>query len=647
MTFRALLIGNWRYEPRAGGLPALRGPEYDIEELKAALTHRDLGLFNSEHIDVRTNLTTNELRGALYEATEKSQPGDVLLIYYSGHGERLGADERLGLVGVDVPLDQRKALAFDTFQLKGWLDDARARSSILVLDCCYSGQYRDAELVNEKLLNTFGQGTAVLASGGNQVVSDQGPDGPSPFTAALAKVLLDESLGGTDGILTIEDVYAALDRYEPRLQPRPKRNFNAQGRIGLAARPQPDVSELAVKGWPDRLTVLPVSVTFEADHVLARWDRNYDGHVTNNERDVTALDPTRLAAIRRLSQLADAVMRSKDYEDRQSQWRARRALETAGVNLFEAALPADLKQLLRQADNEEDLLVRLDLSFDPTWNELAEYPWEYLRVPGPRGIDPARAAPRRVVVARAGRVTEWPSRHGEDKADVAVISSFTGRYARVAERIGTELKAMPSVRTVTVPEGRPASWATLMDAIDQMPEYIVLCVPLLRESAGGRVTAKLGFSAAEPDWREAATVAEALRRARKLSAVIIVSLTAGVGFDAVRAAPTVAAELNAALGVPIVFVCHTPGLEEYIDSLDTNDPQTFVGLLLAALTTGHELDQSVWFARDRVLRWIPAELQPTLGVPGFFHRSVTGESPKSAAGERSLGRVNRSRPGMA
>src|SRR4051794_26490851 len=320
----------------------LRGPHHDVQRLKSALTHPTFGLFKPDDVEVRENLSAEDLSDALSQAASDSKPDDVLLIYYSGHGERLGVDQQLGLVGVDVPFERRLNRALHTRVLRDWLDEARARSTILVLDCCYSGQFRAGELVDDDVLATFGKGTIVLSSGGNQVVPDEGEqDGPSAFTAALAAVLVDENLQGTNGVLSAEDVYAALDRFEPRLTPRPHRNLKAEGRIGLAIRPRPELEARAmtVKGWPEKLAVIEVDITFTGEQVIGKWDRDGNGRVTNDERDVTALDPTRLAAIRRLCQLADAVMRAKDYSDPPWQRRARRALETAGANLFEVALP--------------------------------------------------------------------------------------------------------------------------------------------------------------------------------------------------------------------------------------------------------------------------------------------------------------------
>lgn len=648
MTFRALLIGNWEYQHPNGGMTALRGPRHDLKRIGEAITHPKYGLFTAANVDIRENLTTSEMSVALASAAAASQPDDVLLIYYSGHGERLGQHQRLGLVGVDVPYQQRHALALNTTSLAEWLDEARARSTILILDCCYSGQYR-GDFVDDDVLSNF-QGTMVLSSGGNQVVPDEGSaDGPSAFTAALAGVLIDETLEGTRGYLTADDVFAALNRVEPRLQPQPHRRLNGRGQVRLAARPKPpapgsDVRELP--GWPDRLRVIPVAVDFAEDHVVARWDRDRDGTVSNDERDVTALSPTRLAAVRRLCQMADAVMRAKDYSDPKWQRRARRALETAGVNLFEAALPPALQELIRSADADDDLVVRLDLSFHPPWSSLAEYPWEYLHVPTEPPTDTSGQGQRHLIVSRAGMSRERPARTA-DKTDVAVVSSLTAPFNRLAQRVGLELMAMPSVRTLSVPSDYPASYAQLMDAVDQEPEYLVVCAPLKRNSTDVGVSAQLGFGAGvDIDWRDVSTLAADLRSATRLRAVIISSVAADAALDAVRAAPTVAGRLNKDLGLPIVFVCHTPGLERYVMTQMDDDAHTFVGLLLEALSTGRALDLSVWFARYRVLRYIPYDLQPTFGIPGFFDRQVSIEHPHTPplASRVPGSAVNRVRP---
>lgn len=644
MTFRALLIGNWEYGPDLGGMPKLKGPRRDLEEIKSALTHPEFGLFVTPNVEVKPNLSATELSDALYDVTQDCLPDDVLLVYYSGHGERLGADQRLGLIGIDVPYGKRHARAFDTKVLAERLGETRARSKVLILDCCYSGAFR-GDFVDDEVLHAFGQGTVVLASGGNQVVSDEGSaDGPSAFTAALAHVLTDGALPGRQGYLTADEIYAALNRFQPRLPQDPHRQFNGQGQIHLARRPvvpQPaDAPPRALPRWAEELKVLPVSVTFSGQFVTAAWDRNGDGTITSDERDVTALDQTRLAVVRRLCQMADAVMRAKDYSEPRWQRRARRALEAAGVNLFDTALPPAVQKLLRDADDDDKLLVRLDLSFEPPWSVLAEYPWEYLHVPRIPPVDTSSQGQKHILVSRAGRSCDRPP-STSDKIDVAVVSSLSPPYQRLADRVGLELVVMSSVRTLSEPTDYPASYAQLMDAVDAEPEYLVVCAPLQRTSSDAGASARVGFGGQqELDWHDVSGLAADLASASRLRAIIMVSVAAGSSQDAIRAAPTAAAALNARLGLPVVFVCHTPGLERYLRPEASEEPKTFVGLLIEALSTGRSLDFSVWFARYQLLRYIPVDLQPTFGIPGFVDRKVSIERrPSGSAAARVPGRA--------
>jgi hypothetical protein len=606
-------------------MPRLSGPPHDLEKMTSALTHADFGLFLPDNVEVRRNLNASELSDALYQATEQAGPDEVLLIYYSGHGERLGLGQNLGLVGVDVPYDKRKNRALDTAQLSGWLDQTRARSKILILDCCYSGQYRG--LVDEEVLNSFGQGTLVLSSGGNQVVQDQvEDDGPSPFTGALAEVLLDERLPGSSGWLTADDVYDALVRHDPRLVPEPKRTMSAQGQFGLAKRPTPDRERTEVQGWPADLTVVRVSVTVAEDHVVAEWDRDGNGRLTSDERDVAALETSRLGAVRRLCELADAVMRAKDYNTPDWQMRARRALDTAGANLFEAALPTSL----------QNQLVRLDLRFEGRWGRLSEFPWEYLNVPQ----GPAEEMRRAILVSRSPASADGGSRPGLDVTEVALVNTLGSPQDRLAIRVGEEME-MAGAHALAMFTQQPAEWHQFLEAVDQRPRCLVLCAPVRRERMADRLVTKVGF--ARGDLRPTDSLVTELGRVGGMSAVILVTVTTDEGGDAIRAAPMAAAELSAGLHVPVVFVCHSPGLEKYMGGQLPREPRTFVGILLTALARGKPLDESLWFARERVLRFIPAEMLPTFGAPGFFE----GAAPAARLGQPVVGHGGRSmaRPG--
>lgn len=658
---RALLIGNWKYaSPDGPSLLPLRGPEHDLTRMRAALTHADFGLATQDLVKVRENLGTDELRDELMEHIEDCPPDELLLIYYSGHGERLGGTQTLGLVGVDVPYEKRRSRALNTTQLSEWLGDARAQSKILILDCCYSGQFRSGGLVDDDALGAFGKGTVVLASGGNQVVPDVGvPDGPSPFTDALTAAMVDDALAGRDGWLSADDVYRALLSRTPRLVPEPKIHLSTRGLVRLARRPRPE--RLAeVPSWPARLKIVRVSVTFAKDRIKVAWDRNGDGVLVDGERDSAAIEAHRLAAVRRLCELADGVMsaRHKDKDSREPasthwQHRARYALDTAGVNLFEAALPGSLQQFLREAPTRPDEVVRVDLGFEAPWTALAELPWEYLGAPSAGGPGAAPGATGgmggSILVTRSSTATEHGARKpgvtDQDQLTVAVVNSLHAPQDRLAVRVEAELQELAGISVVTSPSKLPAEWHQFIEAVEQKPRYLVLCAPVRRDrDQSGRPGAKVGFGAR--DFRDVGSLVVQLGRGDHLDAVVLVTVASEQGGDSFRAAPMVARELSEGLNVPVVFVCHSPALQRHFSDELATGTRTFVGLLMTCLSCGKPLDESVWFARERAQVYMSNDMLPTFGIPGLVE-ARTGPSRPRASGrvEAAGGRRADSRTG--
>ena len=275
--FRAVLIANAEYRDPDERLHRLNGPRHDLAAMWNALTHHELGLFPPENVKRVENQTSQEIADVLHGTIESTEPGQNLLIYYSGHGEQL-AGNILGLCGVDVQYSKLQTQCFATDRLSVWIRNCRAQSTIVVLDCCYGGQFKGAASPDIAWDKSFGRGTAVLSGGGNEPIKDADGDEPPTFTKALTSILTDEGVPGAEGWLTAEQAFGALDKLRPPLVPAPKRNTEAQGVIPLARRPASAFNgNTPLKGWPDKLEVSTVTVTFGPDQVVARWDGNNDG----------------------------------------------------------------------------------------------------------------------------------------------------------------------------------------------------------------------------------------------------------------------------------------------------------------------------------------------------------------------------------
>ncbi len=189
---RAVLVGAGTFDDRAlSDLPAVRN---NLTRLRDALTHPEVGLFAGRPdghcrvlglgpgpVDVRDIGAT--MARARREAT------DLLLVYYTGHGVLDDAGTlHLALDGTAADNLEYSALSVNV--LKQDLARARARTRVLILDCCFSGRAIAAmaplaSLVSGQLQQS---GTYVFTSSAANEPSQAPPEGEnSAFTAALLR----------------------------------------------------------------------------------------------------------------------------------------------------------------------------------------------------------------------------------------------------------------------------------------------------------------------------------------------------------------------------------------------------------------------------------------------------------------------------
>lgn len=153
---RALLLGA-----RA---PDLLGVDRDIQLMREALEHHEFG-------DIRTVLpaTRDAMREAIAALIEDTQPGDLAVIYYSGHGSTLEArylDDpeqpkpgEASLYRFLVPSDI-EASSEDDF--RGYTNielsedlaalTAKTHNVVMIMDCCHAGRvFRNAQAEGERI----------------------------------------------------------------------------------------------------------------------------------------------------------------------------------------------------------------------------------------------------------------------------------------------------------------------------------------------------------------------------------------------------------------------------------------------------------------------------------------------------------------
>ncbi|MFE0378809.1 caspase family protein [Streptomyces inhibens] len=229
---RAVLIGTSRFSsPDLPGIPSVRE---NLEALQGALTHPTRGLLAPEHCRKVSDPTDQAAVGAALTWAVR-EADDLLLVYYAGHGVLDDSGLlHLGLVHTDVEHVGFSALPIDL--IKRHVGEARAKSRVLLLDCCFSG--RAVSAMAEPTNLAVGQldlsGTYTLTST-TKTAPAHAPIGATytAFTGALLDAL------AAPAALTLDEIYREVDRaLHGRGLPRPqRRSAGAAGSLALVRGP--------------------------------------------------------------------------------------------------------------------------------------------------------------------------------------------------------------------------------------------------------------------------------------------------------------------------------------------------------------------------------------------------------------------------
>ncbi|MFI9508044.1 AAA family ATPase [Nocardia sp. NPDC052566] len=190
---------------------------------------------------VRDPADPGELGAAVTEAANLAD--SVLLIYYIGHGLVGTADGELYLAtrSTDSMVEGLAYRALPYGAVREALSRTRARSIVVVLDCCFSGRARGASgsVAADAFSASAIRGSHVLASAARDEAALARPgEDYTGFTGALLR-LLNSGDPTRAAWLSLADVYDHLDRALPAAGfPRPRQHVSDNsGRLVLAANP--------------------------------------------------------------------------------------------------------------------------------------------------------------------------------------------------------------------------------------------------------------------------------------------------------------------------------------------------------------------------------------------------------------------------
>ena len=224
----ALLIATSDYSDPA--LRQLRAPGRDASDLEEVLSSPQIGGFA---VQTLINARCSELLEAIEDFCADRRLDDQLLIYLSCHGV-LDDRGRLYYAATDTRRQRTAATAVEARWLNERLDDCRARSQIVILDCCHSGAFAsgakgESDLALEQRFKPHGRGRIVLTASRGTEYSFEGdqPSGigmRSVFTQAIVDGLrTGDADRDKDGMITVAEIYHhAYDRVravEPRQTP--------------------------------------------------------------------------------------------------------------------------------------------------------------------------------------------------------------------------------------------------------------------------------------------------------------------------------------------------------------------------------------------------------------------------------------------
>ncbi|MCQ6551967.1 caspase family protein [Streptomyces sp. C10-9-1] len=234
--YRALLIGNASFPRAPHALLTLRGPLVDIERVGRVLTDGDVGLFSPRNVVTLPDKGVQELREQVEGFFSTARPEDVLLLYYSGHGE-LDTYNKLYLCANDTTPQRLVATALSAAEISMMIDRSAAGTTIIILDCCHGAAFKTGS--NPLTASVAGRGRYVLASSrSTQLARDAEIDGqPSPFTSMLVRGLQHAEGRGN---LTVGELYRQVHHWITAESPQPPHlTFDGEGDVVIARRRAP------------------------------------------------------------------------------------------------------------------------------------------------------------------------------------------------------------------------------------------------------------------------------------------------------------------------------------------------------------------------------------------------------------------------
>ncbi|MFE9776257.1 caspase family protein [Streptomyces sp. NPDC005931] len=246
----ALIVANDSYQDP--GLKKLRAPAQDAVALAEVLGDPHIGDFD---VQVMRNEPAHVISMRIDDFFSDRRPGDTLVLHFSCHGLKSEAGELYFAAHNTLPRRLASTAVAADF-VRRCMATTRARSIVLLLDCCYGGAFSQGPASvraagDVHVLDSFvgdklggGRGWAVITASNSMEYAFEGTSlaegsapRPSVFTHAVVKGLatgeadLDE-----DGRISLDELYEYVFDHVRRQNPNqtPSRTVDMQGDMYLA-----------------------------------------------------------------------------------------------------------------------------------------------------------------------------------------------------------------------------------------------------------------------------------------------------------------------------------------------------------------------------------------------------------------------------
>jgi hypothetical protein len=233
IVYKALLVGNSRFEEDPHILLTLKGPPNDIRALEDILVHPQIGLHSRDNIISLLECNNTEIMEKLEEFFCNAGRNDQLLFYYSGHGQ-LDKYDNLYLCARNTKTSNLISTAIPDVTINSMIQNSISKRIIIILDCCHSGKFKGGIVIPK---NLTGEGRFVITSSrARELTEDAKTDEDfSPFTKHFVNALLSNEIDiNQDNFISLNEVYDyILPRLQEETKQNPQRNF--EGAVGELA----------------------------------------------------------------------------------------------------------------------------------------------------------------------------------------------------------------------------------------------------------------------------------------------------------------------------------------------------------------------------------------------------------------------------